>query len=189
MEFLVVSKTKLKAILDAEDMKKYKLDPGEEYSGAGARRVFREILAAANEEVGFRTGNDKVLIQLYPSRDGGGELFVTKLGALAKGDAKIIAESKNVIMLTNTRRLYKFEDLEAIVMCSKSITAREVKSDVYYLNGAYFLATEEEALKSGYELAKLSEFGERLPEKLIPYIAEQGRLIFADSAIEAFSRL
>lgn len=191
MEFLVVNKTKLKAILDKEDMEKYNLDPEcEGGGGAKARRAFREILAKAEEEVGFGTGRDKVLIQLYPSRDGGGEIFVTKLTAAGKQNLKAIADSDNVMMLATVKRLYKFDNLEDLILGAKCVKDEDIKSDVYYLQGAYFLAAEGRCEHSRFtEISRLSEFAERLPEKLIPYITEQGKLISEGAALEAFSRL
>ena len=191
VEFLVVSKTKLKAILDKEDMIKYKLDGAE--SGADSitsRRAFREILAVATEEVGFDTEKDKVLIQLYPSRDGGGELFVTKLGSISKTDMRAIAGSESVTMLTNISRLFRFDDLEGLIFCAKSIGGSDIPSTAYYIDGAYFLHAQEKCTAGGIsELSRISEFAERLPEKLVPYVKEQGRAIFTESAIEKLAAL
>lgn len=191
VEFLVVSKTKLKAILDKEDMLKYKLDAtATESDSALTRRAFREILAVAVEEVGFDTDKDKVLIQLYPSRDGGGELFVTKLGALAKSDIKAISDSNNVTMLANISRLYKFDDLDTLILGAKSIHCRDIPSDVYYINGSYYLCAVEKWENGNLsEISKLCEFAQRLPEKLMPYVKEQGKMIFANDAIAKISAL
>ena len=191
VEFLVVSKTKLKAILDKEDMIKYKLDAtATESDSVLTRRAFREILAVAGDEVGFDTEKDKVLIQLYPSRDGGGELFVTKLGTLTKSDIKAISDSNNVTMLANISRLYKFENLDSLILGAKSMRSTDITSDVYYLDGAYFLYAEEKCQTGGIsELSKLSEFAQRIPEKLVPYIKEQGSGILVGDAIAKISSL
>ena len=191
MEFLVVSKTKLKAILDKEDMIKYKLDAMATGSdNITTRRAFREILAVATEEVGFDTESDKVLIQLYPSRDGGGELFVTKLGALPKGDIRAIADSNNVTMLSNVSRLYKFENLDTLILAAKSIHSKDIPSEIYYVNGLYFLYAEEKCASGALsEIARLAEFAERIPEKLMPYIKEQGGAVLEHDAIEKISAL
>ena len=191
MEFLVVSKTKLKAILDKEDMIKYKLDAtATDSDSIATRRAFREILAVAGDEVGFDTEKDKVLIQLYPSRDGGGELFVTKLGSLTKSDMRAISDSNNVTMFSNISRLYKFENLDSLILGAKSMHCRDIISEVYYIDGAYFLYAEEKC-ESGRlsEISKLCEFAQRLPEKLIPYIKEQGKMIFSGEAIAKLSAL
>lgn len=191
MEFLVVSKTKLKAILDKEDMKKYKLEgEGAEGDSLAARRAFREILAVATEEVGFDTERDKVLIQLYPSRDGGGELFVTKLGSLKKNEMRAIKESGNVTMISTLSRLYKFDCLDELILGAKSIKSRDLLSAAYYIDGAYFLYVEERGESAWYsEIARLSEFAERLPEKLLPYIREQGRELFKSNAVGKLAAL
>ena len=76
MEFLVVSKSKLKIMMSRDDMKKYGID-GEDidYDNPKIRRSFWKILDEAKERCGFEASGDKVLIQYYPSKDGG-EIFV-----------------------------------------------------------------------------------------------------------------
>ncbi|MBQ1260512.1 MAG: adaptor protein MecA [Clostridia bacterium] len=190
MEFLVVSKTKLKAILTPEDMKTYNLDGVEEYSGAPHRRSFREILKEAEVATGFKTGRDKVLIQLYPLREGGGELFVTRLITPQKSEVSALSGAQNVTMLSYMKRLYKFENLGILIRASKSLTDKSIPSEAYYIDGSFYLFTEEHC-QDGYisDSARLSEFGERLPEKLIPYVKEQGREVLAKNAVKLLSAL
>ena len=83
MEILKISDSKLKIMLTADDMKKYRLSRDSvDYNDAKTRRSFSEILSYVKSTHGFNTERDKVLIQFYPSKDGGSELFVTKLGLL-----------------------------------------------------------------------------------------------------------
>jgi hypothetical protein len=85
MELIVISETKLKVMLDACDLEKYPLCISGE--GVVSMKAFREILAAAREKTGFDACSERVFVQAYPSRSGGCELFVTKLGAFASYDA------------------------------------------------------------------------------------------------------
>ena len=81
MELIVISESKLKIMLEKEDMKRYGLFGSElNYDDPPTRKKLLSILDKAKEECGFDTGSEKLLVQLYPSKDGGSEMFVTKLG-------------------------------------------------------------------------------------------------------------
>ena len=81
MEYILISEDKLKIILtrqelDARDVSVDELD----YENPLARGIVEGLLDYAKDNLGFYTSKRKLLIQLFPSRDGGCELFVTRLG-------------------------------------------------------------------------------------------------------------
>ena len=109
MELLLISDSKLKVMLSEEDMRRYDLNAETvNYENTETRRAFWKILDEAKERTGFDAASDKVLIQLYPSRDGGCELFVTKLGLIPPVAEKTIAKSNRVTMLAARRGVYLF---------------------------------------------------------------------------------
>ena len=119
MEFLKISDTKLKVMLNADDMERYGIDPlNTDYEDPAVRRSFWRVLDAAREECGFRIAGDKVLMQFYPS-SGGGELFVTKLGKIAAGAERTISKSTGVAMMSERRVIYKFPSLDSLIALSK----------------------------------------------------------------------
>ncbi len=82
MELIVIDDRKLKIMLTPPDMRHYDLR-AERMSAANAdtRRAFRHIFDDARDRIGFDTAGERLLVQLYTSRGGGCEIFVTKLGA------------------------------------------------------------------------------------------------------------
>ncbi len=81
MEWIRINQNKLKIMLSRDDATKYALCPETASLGdAATRRAFREILSATTEDVGIDFSEDRVYIQLFPSKEGGCELFVTKMG-------------------------------------------------------------------------------------------------------------
>ena len=83
MEWIRISQNKLKIMLSAQDTAHYALDCKKaDGSDEGSRAAFREILSDVQRETGFEAAEDKVYIQMYPSKEGGCELFVTKIGLL-----------------------------------------------------------------------------------------------------------
>ena len=81
MELLRVTRSKLKISLDKEDMARFSLF-GEkmDYEDDQTRRAFRKILSEVREQTGFDTEKERVMIRVFPSKDGGCEGFVTKIG-------------------------------------------------------------------------------------------------------------
>lgn len=87
MELIVISESKLKIMLSGADMVKYELTgEGLDCADLHTREAFRHIFDDARDAVGFNTCGERLLVQLYTARDGGGcEIFVTKLGAEETG--------------------------------------------------------------------------------------------------------
>ena len=80
MELLRVSNSKLKITLTPEDMERFALQCNSmDYANAETKRAFREILEEAGLESDFDASHGRTLIQVFPSKDGGCEMFITKL--------------------------------------------------------------------------------------------------------------
>ena len=82
MELIVISKSKLKIMLTPPDMQRYELADGQmDCADEQTRRAFRHIFDDARDQIGFDTEGERLFVQLYTSRGGGCEIFVTKLGS------------------------------------------------------------------------------------------------------------
>lgn len=195
MEFLLIGESKIKIVLSREEAAKYRLDTASpDVSGPGARRIFWRILEQAKSEVGFDPAGDKVLIQLYPLKGGGCELFVTKLGILSESSARLVSKSDRIAMLSKKRSLYAFDHLEDIIGAAKAVKALSgnlsLGSDVYTENGRYYLAIEEYG-KGGepVEFPCILEFGTGITAELSTYISEHADRLTDGDGIERFSSL
>ena len=81
MELIVISDSKLKIMLTAPDMVRYDLDGStKDCTDRRTRAAFRHIFDDARREIGFDTEGERLFVQMYASREGGCEIFVTKLG-------------------------------------------------------------------------------------------------------------
>ncbi len=184
MEFLVVSKSKLKIMMSRDDMKKYGID-GEDidYDNPKIRRSFWKILDEAKERCGFEASGDKVLIQYYPSKDGG-EIFVTKLGLISKNAERTISKSNMVAMLGGRQTVYKFQSFDSLIMAARMIGGCEgERTPRVYCDdrGFYYIVIDEGlCLGKGAKASALSEFGVEVPTILIRYIDEHSREIDFD---------
>ena len=90
MEYVIINESKLKVILDSYELQNKNLDAQDlDYADPYAKKLFGDILCYAKDNFGFDTSGHRVLLQLYPSKDGGCELFITKLGKLQKDKFKL----------------------------------------------------------------------------------------------------
>ena len=195
MEFLLIGESKIKIVLNREDTEKYGLDAtAADVSGPIARRVFWRILDMAKTEVGFDPAGDKVLIQLYPLKSGGCELFVTKLGILSESSARLVSKSDRIAMLSKNRSLYAFDSLDNIVGAARAVKrimgGLSPKSDVYIDGERYYLSIEEYG-KGGepVEFPCILEFGMGLTAELSSYIYEHADLLTDGDGIASFDLL
>ena len=195
MEFLLVGESKIKIVLTEEERMSYDLDDSApDVSGPSARRSFWRILDMAKKEVGFDPSGDKVLIQLYPIKAGGCEIFVTKLGILPDSSARIVSKSSKVAMLSKKISLYAFSELDDLIRATKAVRAisGEVipESDVFVEDEKYYLAIEEYG-KGGepIEFPCILEFGIGLAADVFTYVLEHATKLTDGDGVEKFSVL
>jgi negative regulator of genetic competence, sporulation and motility len=179
VEFLLIGEAKLKIIMTEEESVHYKLNSlGTECNTAEGRRAFWQVLDMAKSEVGFDPAGDKVLIQFYPVKTGGCEVFVTKLGILPGNSARLVSKSDKVSMLSRKKSYYSFEGLSelvgAISALKRALGSFKPRADVYGSeNGKYYLSIEEYG-KGGesLEFPSILEFGKSIGADLQLYVNE-----------------
>ena len=176
MEFIIISDSKIKIMLAAEEMKKYGLDDKRvNYANQRHRRIFWQILDKAAEITGFSFKGEKLLIQFYPS-DKGGEIFVTKLGAISKNAEKTLAESDKVTMLSSETKIFRFTSLGALRLAVHKLPVIPSEARCYRSErGEYFIVFEERAEMSPSGLLPsdvMREYSSEVPKNLEYYIRE-----------------
>ncbi len=179
MEFLIVTESKLKIMLSDKELAEYGIsDTDGGLADPRVRAGVSRLLSRAREECGFSVGQDKVLVQLYPSREGN-ELFVTKLGLLSSSSERVISGSGRVAVLAKRRTGYKFsskEDIEAVMSRIDGECFDEAPRIFKNSGGEYYLIINERRAPSdkGGTVPFISEYATEIPERLCAYIIEHG---------------
>ncbi len=190
MELILINDTKLKIMLTREDMTRYDLDcESADYDNTETRRAFWSILDEAKHRTGFDAARDRVFIQLYPSREGGCEMFVTKVGLLSAGERRADAKdagagpagtkggSNRAPKSTggeSTRRqpaaagkeptpeelAFTFDSFDALVSCCRMLSA-QCPSSAYAGDGGqwYLFVSPEDADERRELYCIMNEFG------------------------------
>lgn len=204
MEWIRISKSKLKIMLSAEDAERYALNcENADYADLMTREAFKEILTDVKQETGFDATEDKVYIQMYPSKEGGCELFVTKLGLLLTEDDHEAPSStahhshvapKNEKRPTTVRKKsssFLFTRLDHLLaLCRRLSNTYSGESEIWLdEGGAWWLVLTEEIDPKAKcnDLSFIREYGQAVStEKARAFLPEHGRAICLSGAVQKF---
>lgn len=210
MELIVINENKLKIMMSELDMKNYGLDENEFHcSVINTREILDRILHNSPIRTGFEniSIDDKILIQLYPDKYGGCELYVTKITLDEMEDALIMPQEneekyllprpieKKQIKKSNLLS-YRFERLEYGICAAKELILRDFSGESSFYQGndeKYYLFIHSRQEHSHYALPYiefLSEFGEQVnAENTYLLLLEYGKCIFKSNAIWELSKV
>lgn len=202
MELILISDSKLKVMLTSEDMKHYELDSRTlDYDNTETRRAFWNILDEAKHKTGFDAAKERIFVQVYPSRSGGCEMYVTKLGLVGAGEGKITypREIPKKSLGVAKNRVYRFSKLDTMISACKLLEERgytrdsqayfdEEKRQYYLIISECSFSQKNNGLSEEY--AFISEYGCRLSKEDIHfYIIEHCACICDKNAVELLSQL
>ena len=202
MELIVIGENRLKIMLTGEDMARYDLtepDPLEQSDYCATphtREVLRHIFADAHSQIGFDTEGERLFVQLYASKGGGCEIFVTKLGDAgeAKLLKKIMGKEKNrtVSDYLVWLRIDRLEDLTAL--CRRLVATGFHGDSHLYISPsneqAWYLSLHIPEDQNGFlSFPFLAEYGDKMSEEADLYLGEHGQLICPATAVEIMARI
>ena len=202
MEWIRINTNKLKIMLTAEDAKRYALRfERVDYTDAGTRRAFRSILTDIKKETGFDATEDRVYIQLYPSREGGCELFVTKTGRLtAEADECVHKTPYGDVgeepPLPRVRQVaFTFGTIQNLLaVCRRLVANRFSGESSAWLDDEHrywlILTEEKEALARGEAYGFVAEYGvPACTDSALMLLSEHGHEICPHRAVETLGKL
>lgn len=207
MEWIRISENKLKIMLTAEDAKHYALRcETMDIADSFTRQAFREILSDIRPDTGFDATNEKVYIQMYPSKEGGCELFVTKMGLLfstpeEEGEKaeKPQRTKRSAEVLPQKPEMYAFSGMEPLLSAclrlmqagfsGESSAFRDSRGNYWLLLQKPF-GNAQNRSKKAFRNRFLTEYGKREnAETAQLYLSEHGRCICPASAVEILGML
>ena len=190
-------------MLTPPDMQYYHLQGDFSALTPETRMAFRHILTDAKARVGFDTAGERLLVQYFASRDGGCEIFVTKMAGevgqeLTQGERRLLSQlshdQPNQLILTQDTPPWVvviLEELSSVLALCRRLVGLDYLGDswVYALPSgvgeAYGVGLRLCEAELGERYAFLYEYGDvERNEAMMWYIAEHGREICAESGVE-----
>ena len=216
MDLIRIDDNKMKIMLSPVDMQCYELDAvALDCTKTETRRAFRHILEDVRTQTGFDAKGNQIYVQLYPSREGGCEMFVTKLDVVSAMDSTADRRSRTEIGHTSIEPIaapqpapdtersrtvaFCFDALEHLLCVCRRLHARAfVGSSAAYWGEEghyYLLLTEKVSSRRHAVLGRLSlcfigEYGiQKNAETVRLYIREHGSPICERDAVAQLSSL
>lgn len=175
MELILISASKLKIMLSDADMEKYELNAQTvDLSDTAAKRAFRNILNDVKSRTGFGTEGERIFIQLYPSKDGGCEMFVTKMGMADENCMGVAVSPQSLLSGCRARvgeggtkeraRAYAFETMPPLLAACRRLSSIRWRgrSEAYSGDNGkwYLLLSDNYGERGGLDrLSFISEYG------------------------------
>ncbi len=206
MEFILISESKLKIMLSKSDLEEFDLRVDAlDYAKTETKRMFWDMISRAKRSVGFCCDGMRVLVQLYASRDGGCEMFVSKLG---EADENFEHECGSELGALHCKTLYKrdrgqtrrgafyFDSLEYLITVCRRLSGIGYSGDssAYISDDRRFFLFLDGLDATGYlpldEYSFICEYGHSANlDASAELLCERGKQICAHEAVEILSRL
>lgn len=199
MELILINERKLKITLSGDDMIRYDLC-GLDGSmiGQDINHCLGEMLRDVRGRIGFCADGERLCMQYYPCRDGGGELYITKLDESSTTATATLNASPNK-KDTNTPAAgsyeVAFDDISDMLAACRAISGigADLPASTAYISkeaGDVSLLVFDR-IPAPRILMLLSEFGSDTPVKDLASASLPGKhtAIADGSAVEVLSKL
>lgn len=200
MELILINESKLKVMLTPSDMESYSITCDTiDYENTETRRAFWNILDEAKHKTGFDAARDRIFIQVYPSKNGGCELYVTKL---IHNDCPYNETPKedNITCRINIKRpvvpeIYSFDNIDYLITACNQLARNgyiEESSVFADKDGKKYYLVLSGAVKNMRfnRYSFITEYGDRRNGNFFElYLSEYCTCICEDNAVGILSKL
>ena len=192
MELIVIDESKVKVMLSAKDMRRFELDVSDmDYEDRHTRIAIKAILEAVRIKSGLDVMGEKMLVQVYPAKDGGCEMFISRLSPPIKSGAT----PKSLTLLSTKNKMYCFEVFEHLLEACSALhkNGYSMESALYSMDEKWYLHLQENHLpvnESKNHIAFVSEYATQTLESItFSHVKEHGRCIMQNDAVQMLANL
>ena len=191
MELIRISQHKLKIMLTESDMQIYEIPEGYGGGDADIREALRAVLTEAGKRTGLDFSGRKYSVQFFPSRGGGGEMFVTRFdeslteAAEERDDEPASAAGP---VRWEYAEAFSFASLEHLLAVCHALSESGFahRSAAFFdERGRYYLFAEA----PGLHRPMMNEYGKSESARAVGlYITEHGQEICTSNAVEILGK-
>ncbi len=194
MELLLISENKIKISLTKADLDAYSITSDDiDYDNTETRRVFWTLLDEAKRKTGFDAAKSRIFIQIYPSRDGGCELYVSKISRAERDEelsSNVLRELSKIKEEAKEKKtqVYLFDEINSLIAACRRLKAVGYnRSSSAYSEGKkrFFLTVDLNGNNSF-----IGEYGQRQrADRTMLYINEHCGVICEGDAVMRLAEL
>ena len=209
MEFLRIGENQLKITLSEDELLFYGLDLSSlNYSSTETRRAFWALLDDAKHATGFDAAASKVSVQIYASKDGGCEMYISaeehsdRVAPAPSSEAPPLPMESGLTVCPSVPRYFSsaigtFHRLGDLLSACRALGARGYcgNSSAWQISDRFYLhlGGTSPSRKGGKNAPDgtdlLWEFALPAGEITLPYLAEHGVYLCAENAVATLGRI
>lgn len=197
MEFILIDEGRLKVALSSQELSAFGISAGNlDYTSPETRRMMKEILSRAELELGFVCNDRRTLCQVYTSKKGDCEIFITRLDTTDSEGSVHYRALYNKAEELSGRGMFGFDQLEWLLSVCRRLcdVGYSGKSSAYIGDDRRFYLLLDGLYSPEYspidEYSFICEYGES--ENILAtteYLFEHGKQICGEKAVETLSTL
>ena len=190
MEIIKINLTSVKVILSREECGNYEFLSNSELEEKEMLHSIDTLLEKINKEEKLDLKNNKLLLQVYPSKSGECEIYIscTEDKIMYKEKSIQGSSKRNVSYIS----IYRFDSLREIInACYRlHMITKDESSQIYYdtEKDKYYLLCQSISPRE-MRFAFLNEYAKQLKSHTVYYIKEHFKCICQSDAINSFSEL
>lgn len=208
MELIMINDKKMKIMLTEKELYRYNLECGSfSMESEDQRHAFRKVLSDACKMGGFDNRSSRLMVQMYPSKKGGCEIFVTKMESTDQECKKALPPSPIVVGIdcgemscegkdSLCTECYCFNNFSHLItVCKQLLICKYSGSSNAYVspNGTYYLVLSDISITStnkSYDmLSFIGEYAKRSDIRALGYIEDHCKSICKRDAVSTLGRL
>ena len=193
MEILRIGKHAIKISLNIDEAQEYKIAECENTGNEEIKEAFSRLLLKAKEAVDFSYAGRKIITEIFQSRDGGCEIYISCISTEAQNtvykDKNSHTDAKKPKQILSVFDFDSIDNLLAVCYRLNEISYKN-KSSVYYdaEGKRYFMILEDVYIKD-LKYAFLLEYAKYLKGSVVSYIKEHYKCIIKRDGIRILSAL
>ncbi len=184
MEFIKINDSSIKIMLTSNEVKEYELENDGELNENEVKKMFSRLLSQAKKELGFKYAKERLVAEIFSSKGGGCEIFISCL----LGESKMYKDRGEEALLSKLKlqnQIFSFDDFQNLMIVLEQLCKMKCKksTSVYYdAEKSRYCLILEDVSKKDLNFGFVSEFSKHLKSSSLQYITERYTPVFLGNA-------
>lgn len=184
MEIIKMGNDSFKISLSSKEAKEREIVASIACNEKNMTESLKELIDTIKESNGISFGEDKTSAEIYISKDGGCEIFVSRA---IRNEHQLKSKAKPTM-----RVLYRLDDLDSVLRACQRLSSISYDNSLCLYHsqeyGGYYMVLSGIYAKD-LKYSFLSEYGTKMKNSMLPYITEHCKCICKNNTLEIFSKL